>query len=1298
MENANTLYSEKKYDDARQEFEHAIEIDKGLLSAWRGLGWSHWALGEKDRAYQIWNDLIKVFPENLPTLLALSKASEKDQRLNDASNYYAQILKLLPDNSSAHQGRARIFIVQHKFQLAEQELRSVLSSAPSNKNAKSMLVDALMGQGRYREVEDIVQAITRAKPVPNNLRRLAETLAKLGKYEQAADAYRTSLGIQDDKDILSAWRGLGVSLRKIGQNERAHAIWREILQVFPFDLPTLLTIGRTSERDKLWQQGLNYYSQVLTIVPGNNVAHLGRAKIFSAQKNYKSAELELKSILSRLPSNIEAGTALVEVLVAMDRRGEAIQILRPIVDLDPVPKKLNRLGTILADDNRDEEAVTYFRKSLQLEPDNSTAVVGIAHAYWNQHNYFESIKLLRGYLAKHPDNDIVRIRLAEHASAAENLELAEPEWKFLANKYPEEVKWKLKLAKLLHKTGQHEEALTISNAVITKDPNNKDALSILSNNAIFAGDIQNAIFWTNRLTSVAPTLDQLVRLGRLHMQLGENLDIEGKHEAAIIQYGAALQALRHADKLDPIKSMASVDIIKALLLMGKQKEAIELGQQTYIKHPNSADVIKHLSSAFREQGDYSDASEMLAHNSLFFPNSSSLKQRLADLTYHAGKKEHAFNMLNDFIEDSGRQVIPVLLYHGISLSDRQDTVALKNFRNQLLALKQDGYHSITITQLLGFFEDNVALPAKPILITFDDARADSFKYADPVLKEIGFQATMFVPVSDIATHQPYAAVWPTVKKMFENGRWDMQCHGSRAQHWIPVNSEGHLGHFLANRMWLVEAARLESDKEYGTRIQEDMLTCKETMTRILHGVQISAFAFPYGDQGHRSLSNAPEAFNINQRIVKSQFSFAFNVDNSYLATEKTPRFALPRFEVPRTYSGKDLVHQLKVIDPKLSVYYKLAHLSVQSGRYKQALEINERLANEGLIDEVELQTTSGKILNWSGDHAGARMWLTKAIAHRPNDSVIQKQIDALDRRLDPAMRMSGLYFQDNADRTYYSFGPSVQYGVSDRLSLTAYYKYLDFDQKLDQGSIGTVIGQQSYQANGNQFEGQFNYELAARSMLSLSAGFAAFSGQGSPTQSKSDSIFPLGAIKLTAGVGDRLDLSLAADHTYVNTAGAIVNDIALSRVQGKFKLKLLDSLSLSASNAYLYYTGDNRRNRTEIDLDSYVWNDPDITVGAQFTRDNIQKNNPLFWSPNNYLAFSTPVSLKKKWGQSLVTKFAVSPGMGKETGNDFKFQINGSASLNWELRDDLSMSLSVNRYQAATYSSFSAFFGVFVRF
>jgi len=94
------------------------------------------------------------------------------------------------------------------------------------------------------------------------------------------------------------------------------------------------------------------------------------------------------------------------------------------------------------------------------------------------------------------------------------------------------------------------------------------------------------------------------------------------------------------------------------------------------------------------------------------------------------------------------QGIPVLLYHHVSDQETdmsELTVSTAEFSRQLRLLRIHGYQTITLEQLGSFMRgERIALPDKPILISFDDGYADNYTQAFPILKEIGFRATIFM--------------------------------------------------------------------------------------------------------------------------------------------------------------------------------------------------------------------------------------------------------------------------------------------------------------------------------------------------------------------------------------------------------------------------------------------------------------------------------------------------------------------------------------------------------------------------
>src|SRR4029077_19919018 len=114
----------------------------------------------------------------------------------------------------------------------------------------------------------------------------------------------------------------------------------------------------------------------------------------------------------------------------------------------------------------------------------------------------------------------------------------------------------------------------------------------------------------------------------------------------------------------------------------------------------------------------------------------------------------------------------------------------RNFKDKMKALKAEGYTSIDMPQLMAFYKNGARLPPKPVLITFDDARNDSFRYADPVLKQYGFRAVMFTPTAEVGRHGDYNATWSVIRKMYRTGRWDIQCHSHAAHVPVAVDASG----------------------------------------------------------------------------------------------------------------------------------------------------------------------------------------------------------------------------------------------------------------------------------------------------------------------------------------------------------------------------------------------------------------------------------------------------------------------------------------------------------------------------
>lgn len=120
--------------------------------------------------------------------------------------------------------------------------------------------------------------------------------------------------------------------------------------------------------------------------------------------------------------------------------------------------------------------------------------------------------------------------------------------------------------------------------------------------------------------------------------------------------------------------------------------------------------------------------------------------------------------------------VPILMYHYISEpppgSDRirRDlSVAPDLFRAQLVTLREQGYTSITLAQLLVALQQGAPLPEKPIVLTFDDGHRDNYTNAFPILREEGFVGTFFLITNLVEERNVNYMTWEQIVEMREAG-------------------------------------------------------------------------------------------------------------------------------------------------------------------------------------------------------------------------------------------------------------------------------------------------------------------------------------------------------------------------------------------------------------------------------------------------------------------------------------------------------------------------------------------------
>ena len=98
-------------------------------------------------------------------------------------------------------------------------------------------------------------------------------------------------------------------------------------------------------------------------------------------------------------------------------------------------------------------------------------------------------------------------------------------------------------------------------------------------------------------------------------------------------------------------------------------------------------------------------------------------------------------------EDGLTADVAILMYHSFTEDAAQvsdTTVLVADFEEQLQALQEAGYTSVSYQQLIDFVTKGNDLPEKPVVITIDDGYQNNLDLAAPLLEEYGFTANIAV--------------------------------------------------------------------------------------------------------------------------------------------------------------------------------------------------------------------------------------------------------------------------------------------------------------------------------------------------------------------------------------------------------------------------------------------------------------------------------------------------------------------------------------------------------------------------
>ncbi len=204
--------------------------------------------------------------------------------------------------------------------------------------------------------------------------------------------------------------------------------------------------------------------------------------------------------------------------------------------------------------------------------------------------------------------------------------------------------------------------------------------------------------------------------------------------------------------------------------------------------------------------------------------------------------------------------IPVLNYHDVGALTSPYSVTPETLALHFKLLQEQGFHPITPELYRAAVQGQATLPAKPVLLTFDDGYASFYTNVYPLLQQYQYPAMLAVVTSWQQQGAPpdigALVTWEQLREMEVSGLVTVASHSHNSHRFIAINSFGDRGQALSSREF--RNGRYETTAEYSQRLEEDMRQTQAILTEHL-GHPAHFYVWPYGEYTSEAVAAAQAA-------------------------------------------------------------------------------------------------------------------------------------------------------------------------------------------------------------------------------------------------------------------------------------------------------------------------------------------------------------------------------------------------------------------------------------------------------
>src|SRR5215469_9261339 len=712
-------------DKAEQMLRDAIRLDPGGLGPKVALAWLL-AGKNPEEADKLIGEALAANPQSTEVLLAKGEMMRAQGDLDGAVNLFEQVIKIDPRNLPAHLNRANINIAAGKFKTADEDLDPILKAVPNNFMANYLRALGLAKQQQYAAADRIFDRISPAFPrFWSGYYLQGAVKMALGQFAQAESILAKYLSHSpDDQRALRLMANAALQQRA---PSRAIEYLKPLADKAATDAATLSVLGNAYMADGKQELALEHFEKAAALDPENPTIKARVAVSELSTGRSQEGLTQLEQVFATEAGEAIAGPTLLLSELRAGRIKKASDVAASLIKLDANnPLYQTLLGVVDVAQRDYTAAEAAFRAALARNPEFVAATRNLAQLYLVSERTEDAKKVYGDLLSKKPNDVTALLGLADIAIADKKWSEATSYLNQARTAGPNDPQPGIKLVSLYELRQDWKNALAIAGDLVTEFPRDPNVHIAQATAEFGAGDTNSAIASYGRAHDLAPgSIQILTRYVTLLNSAKEFREARAVLADAVARdpknaflKGDLIRVEAEVDGMDPALAKAQAfakddpgnniyDLTSAELYekAGRPKDAITLLEKAIATHPSDDALAIALSRLYTQAGDLAKAEAVLNRRMTAEPKSSTVPAVLARLYLTTGRSDEAKKIYTEILSQRPADVGALLGLGEIAAGEKKWPEATDYITRARTAAPSDPRPGLMLVNMYGLQQD-----------------------------------------------------------------------------------------------------------------------------------------------------------------------------------------------------------------------------------------------------------------------------------------------------------------------------------------------------------------------------------------------------------------------------------------------------------------------------------------------------------------------------------------------------------------------------------------------------------------